>query len=673
MPPNSRRPGSPSVFTAQPQPRPADAILTAFRAPSDFAALATEQARLRPALGLAIQPPQNRPPSTPPVRPRSARDAYEIGLTCAAMDEADDALAAFREATSLDQAFLPAWHGIAQILHQAGDISGASAARQKAGPAANAVQSLSAKRVPPEKIAATERNLRQSMKGASRDSADFTLRERLKAAPTDVAAMHLLATSLSAQGLMRAAEQLLHRAVGLAPDYRPVRHAYAICLGDQGKHALALPHAEWLVAQDPRAASYRALLGACLAGIGQFARAAVLYARLVAEMPESADLWSSYGSALLSVGRRDEAVQAYRTCLKLGARVGEAYWTLASALRGALPPDAIADIERHLAGTDLRSLDRSLLHYALGRVLEQGGDYAASFAHYEAGAKARRSIIDYCADDMESLSRRTQDFFTAEVFASRAGWGCADPAPVFIIGMPRAGSTLIEQILASHSAVEGTMELSEISHILAQFSVSLSSGDGDALARLASLGPEDLKALGQQYIDRTRIYRQTSKPFFIDKMPANWAYAGLIKLILPNAKIIDARRDPMGNCFGAFKQSFLEGQAFSYDLTELGRYYRTYVGMMSHMDRVLPGSIHRVMYEDLVADTESQVRRLLDYCGLEFEEACLRFWDNGRAVSTISVDQVRRPIYRDSVDLWRHYAPWLTPLRQALGLESPGP
>ena len=256
----------------------------------------------------------------------------------------------------------------------------------------------------------------------------------------------------------------------------------------------------------------------------------------------------------------------------------------------------------------------------------------------------------------------------APLFEQRKGWGCPAPDPIFIVGLPRSGSTLVEQILASHSQVQGTMELPTLGFIASDMDRRARQDGLSGYAQaIPSMDNAALTALGEGFIAATRIYRTLNRPLFIDKMPNNFRHVGLIQLILPNARIIDARRQPLGSCFSSFKQHFAQGQAFSYDLTDLGRYYADYVELMRHYDRALPGRVHRVIYEDMVEDTEAVVRRLLDYCGLPFEEGCLRFYENQRAVRTVSSEQVRRPIFREGLDQWKRFDPWLDPLKSALG------
>jgi len=321
-----------------------------------------------------------------------------------------------------------------------------------------------------------------------------------------------------------------------------------------------------------------------------------------------------------------------------------------------------------IASAALGPEDRFHFEVALGKALEDAAAYEASFRHYAEGNRLRRQQLRYDADENRAFVDRSKALFTPQFFAARAGAGCTAPDPIFIVGLPRSGSTLIEQILASHPAVEGTMELPDILGIARDLGGRTTPGVPSRYPEiLGGLDAGALQELGERYLRQTRVQRHSDAPYFIDKMPNNLAHVGLIHLILPRARIIDARRHPLACCFSAFKQHFARGQGFSYDLTDVGRYYRDYVELMAHMDRVLPGRVHRVIYEQMVADTEGEVRRLLDYCGLPFEAACLRFYENARAVRTASSQQVRQPIYRDAVDQWRHYDHWLGPLRAALG------
>jgi hypothetical protein len=375
----------------------------------------------------------------------------------------------------------------------------------------------------------------------------------------------------------------------------------------------------------------------------------------------------SYGHALRTTGRQADSVAAYRRTIALAPTLGEAYWSLANLKTFQFTEEDARAMRAALGRGDLADEDRVHFEFALGKMLEDEGNCEESFTHYARGNATRRKLHPYSADENSDFVRRSQALFTADFFAARAGSGCPAPDPIFIVGLPRAGSTLLEQILASHSLVEGTMELPDVPRIANELNVRGRKEGKLFLEILAELDPNELHTLGAGYIESTRVQRKTGAPFFIDKNPNNCQYVGLIQLMLPNARIIDARRHPLACGFSCFKQHFARGQGFTYDLGDLGRYYRDYVDLMAHFDRVLPGRIHRVIYETVVADTEAEVRRLLAYCDLPFEERCLRFYENERAVRTASSEQVRQPIFREGVEHWRKYDTWLGPLKEALG------
>jgi len=587
-------------------------------------------------------------------QPRAAHAQLELGLTLLALGETDAALAALRRATALKPALPDAWRAIGDILTARGDAAGADGAY-------GALVRASA--TDPEMVAASA--------ALSEDRlavAEQALRDRLKVHPTDVAAMRLLAEAGTRLGRYGDAENLLVRCLELHPSFDGARYNLAIVLYRQQKAAQALPHLDRLLAADPREGAYRNLLAACLGLVGDYGRAIEIYEQVLADHPNQPKIWLSYGHVLRTAGRRDDAVAAYHRCLEMAPDLGETYWSLANLKTVPFTPDQEAAMAGQLARADLAAEDRLHLHYALGKALEDRGDHAASFAHYDKGARLRRAELPYDADETHGQVLRAKALFTAGFFADRAGGGCAAEDPIFIIGLPRSGSTLIEQILASHSAVEGTMELPHIPALARRVGRPGSTAPGPRYPEaLADLDPAARTALGEEFLALARIQRRLGRPFFIDKMPNNLHHVGFIRLILPRAKIIDARRHAMASCFSAFKQHFARGQAFSYDLADLGRYYRDYVDLMHHYDAVLPGAVHRVIYEDMVENTEGEIRRLLDYCGLTFEPACLRFHENTRAVRTASSEQVRRPIFREGLDHWRRYEPWLGPLREALG------
>jgi tetratricopeptide (TPR) repeat protein len=483
-----------------------------------------------------------------------------------------------------------------------------------------------------------------------------------------VAAIRMLAQVAARLGRDEDSLKLLERCLELAPDFYSARYAYAMMLHRRNDPARALGEVERLLAVDPRNPAYRNLAAVILSRVGEYERASRMYAELVKEHPGNSKVWLSYGHVLKTEGRLDESVAAYRRSIAREPGFGEAYWSLAN-LKTFRFGEADLDAMR-AAAADARTDDENRwhLHFALGKALEDAGDYAASFDHYAKGNALHRASHPYDAGLNTRRIERLKAVFTREFFASRAGAGWPDPAPIFIVGMPRAGSTLLEQILSSHSAVEGTTELPEITTMARELRGLAESEDIGAYADVLAAMPADaLRQLGERYVHRTLVHRKTSRPHYIDKMPNNFLHVAMIHLALPNARIIDARRHPMACCFSNFKQHYARGQRFSYDLADVGRFYRDYVALMAHFDAVLPGRIHRVLYERIVEDTEAELRRLLDYCGLPFESQCLRFFENERPVRTASSEQVRQPIYREGMDHWRHYEPWLEPLKSALG------
>jgi tetratricopeptide (TPR) repeat protein len=587
-------------------------------------------------------------------QPASASTHYELAMAHLALGEDAAAAAALRRAVRLKPDMPEAWRALGDQLTLADDTAGADAAY---------AQHIRASVNDPLLMRAAQALCEDDLAVAER-----LLRDHLKAFPTDVAAIRMLAEAGTRLGRYEDAENLLRRCLELSPSFIGARHNYAIVLYRQQKAAEAIPQIEHLLADEPGDPTYRNLMAAALGLVGEYDRAIEIYESVLAEYPDQPKIWLSYGHALRTAGRRAEGVAAYQRCLAMAPKLGEAYWSLANLKTVRFSKGEEAVMHAQLESPELTTEDRFHLHYALGKALEDAGDYAASFEHYAAGAKLRRAEIHYDGDETTAQMRRSKALFTKTFFAARAAMGSPATAPIFIVGLPRSGSTLIEQILASHSQVEGTMELPQIASMARDLGRDGRRGEGPAYPELlAGLDAEDLTALGERFIEATRIQRKLDRPFFIDKMPNNFQHVGLIHLILPGAKIIDARRSPMAACFSAFKQHFARGQAFSYDLTDLGRYYRDYVELMAHFDAVLPDRVHRVAYEEMVEDTEGQVRRLLDHCGLPFEPACLRFYENERAVRTASSEQVRQPIFREGLDHWRNYEPWLGPLKDALG------
>jgi tetratricopeptide (TPR) repeat protein len=423
-----------------------------------------------------------------------------------------------------------------------------------------------------------------------------------------------------------------------------------------------------LTAAEPHNSGYRNSKAVILAMIGEYPQSIELYADILSKHPDQYKIWTSYGHALNTAGRTAEGIAAYRRAIALAPTFGEAYYSLANLKTFRFEDAELATMREHLAGSAITPEDRAHFHFAIGKALEDSKNFADSFSHYVEGNKLRLARVGWDPTEVTTLVQRSKALFTKEFFAARSDFGTPSPDPIFILGMPRAGSTLVEQILASHSSVEGTMELPNIMSLAAKLGSKRAKGEPPAYPdALAGLSAEECRTLGEQYLEQTRIQRKTAKPFFIDKMPNNFLHIGAIRLLLPRARIIDARRHPIACCFSNFKQHFAQGQRYTYNLEHLGQYYRDYVELMAHFDEVAPGAIHRVVYENMVSDTEGEVRRLLEFCGLPFEAATLRFYENERAVRTASSQQVRQPIYREGIDQWRNFEPWLEPLRHSLG------
>ena len=499
-------------------------------------------------------------------------------------------------------------------------------------------------------------------------TAEGILRPYLKQRPTDVKAIRMMAELAARIGRLVDSENLLRRALELAPGFIAARANLATILYKQNRHADAIAELERIEHAGSANLAHASLKAAALGRIGGHTESIALYRKLLEARPDEPRLWTSFGHNLKTVGEQAESVAAYRRAIAIAPTFGEAWWSLANLKTVRFSDDDLAAMDSALRQPDLATEDRFHLHFALGKAREDKGEAEAAFGHYAEANRLRRSLIDYSPDDIHHHVERAVTFFTPEFFAAREGWGCPKPDPIFVLGLPRAGSTLVEQILASHPAIEGTAELPDMPAIARRLDGRKARGDASLYPEcLANLEPAALLALGEEYLERAQVQRFTDRPFFIDKLPNNWAHVGLIRLILPNARIIDARRHPLSCGFSNFKQHYARGQRFSYDLAEIGAYYRDYVTLMRHFDAALPGYVHRVIHEDLVNDPEAEVRRLLDFLGLPFDSACLAFYDNPRAVRTASSEQVRRPISREGLEQWKAFEPWLDPLKEALG------
>ena len=563
------------------------------------------------------------------------------------------AIAAYRAATIANPALHAAWSALADALDRAGEPVEARQCRAQAEALA---------RLPKPLLAASNHLYENRV-----HKAEGLARAFLQKNPKHVEGMRILAEIGKRFGVLDDAEFLLESAAEFAPDNISVRLDYIDILRKRQKHAAALEQAATLLKREPDNPVFLSRHAVESLAVGNYEDALSGFDKVLAGLPDDAGTHAARAHALKTMGRTDEAVAAYRRAYEARPDYGEAYYGLAN-LKTYRFTDA--EIERMTAQEDavgLRTHDRVHLCFALGKAHEDRGAYDLAFEYYERGNGLKRTQTRYTSDIMEQELQAQADVCSADLFAARSGKGCPAPDPIFIVGLPRAGSTLLEQILASHSQVDGTLELPDIlatAHRLR--GRTRGEGAGRYPRVLHELSEDQLRELGEDYIENTRIHRRDA-PFFTDKMPNNFRHIGLIKLILPNAKIIDARREPMACCFSGFKQLFAEGQEFTYGLDEIGRYYRGYVELMDHWDRVLPGQILRVQYEDVVADLETQVRRILDFCGLPFEQACLDFHTTERAVRTASSEQVRQPIYDSGVEQWRHFEAHLDPLKSALG------
>ena len=497
-------------------------------------------------------------------------------------------------------------------------------------------------------------------------TAESILRPYLKARPTDVKAIRMMAELAARIGRLVDAENLLRRALELAPDFTAARANLATVLYKQNRPLDAIAELDQLERATDSDLPHAGLKAAAMTRIGRMDEARELYRKVLDARPDEPKIWMSYGHILKTVGEQAESVAAYRRSVEIMPALGEAWWSLANLKTVRFDAGDIQSMQSALTTPDLDDEGRFHLHFALGKAFEDAGMVEQSFTHYAEGNRLRRAQVPWDAAANQVHVERSIALYDAAYFSARDGWGCPARDPIFILGLPRSGSTLLEQILSSHSAVEGTAELPDLP-TLARRLKGKCAGDRTYPDTVADLTAADLKAFGEEYLERASIQRFTDKPMFIDKLPNNWPHIGLIKLMLPNARIIDARRHPLACGFSNFKQHFARGQNWAYDLTEIGLYYRDYVMLMRHFDDVLPGFVHRVIHEDLVDDPEAEVRRLLDYLGLPFEPACLAFYENPRAVRTASSEQVRRPISREGLEQWKPFEAWLGPLKETLG------
>jgi Flp pilus assembly protein TadD len=578
---------------------------------------------------------------------------HEFGMCLGAAGRGDEAIGVLRRAVQADPHHAGAWRTLGDQLSAAGRTAEAEDAYER---------HLALSTRHPEL-----RDAAVFMRKGNLANAERLIREVLKKDPTDVVAIRMLATIGTKLGQLDDAEHLLERCLELAPDFHVARRAYTVVLYRRQELERALAQVEILLKAEPNNPSYLILKGTILVRKGDHVPALHLYESVLEHYPNESTAHMNYGHTLKTVGRLEGAIKAYRKSIGLRPASGECYWSLANLKTFRFSDDDITNMRSQISPEGGDPDDQAHLAFALGKALEDRCEFDRSFGFYARGNAVRRQHHRYNAKVNVVNTARSMRTLDSAFFVERRGWGCPAPDPVFIVGLPRAGSTLLEQILASHSLVEGTAELPDIIAISRKLGQKSRKNPASYYPEiLTKLSAEEVRALGESYLSTTQVQRRGA-PFFIDKLPNNFQHIGLIHLILPNAKIIDARRHPMAGCFSCFKQLFARGQTFTYDLKDLGRYYRDYVSLMDHWDEVLPGRVHRVQYENMVDDTEAQIKAVLEYCGLNFEEQCLRFYDTERAIRTPSAEQVRQPVYKEGLEHWRNYENHLGPLKEALG------
>ena len=587
-------------------------------------------------------------------QPDSPTLQLELGRAYAGADRHAEAITALEAVVSLDARMADAWRELAAQRFIAGDTRGGDIAY---------AEFVRLAPQPPELADAVAALGEQRL-----DVAASLLRQRLLEAPDDVVAIRLLANTERARDNFPEAVDHLNRCVLLAPGYAAARYDLSAELCAQHRHSEAKPHVDRLLDAEPHNGRYLRLRALSLRFYGQNEQAIALMQRVVTDNPQDAELGLFYGHLLRDVGEQARAVAAYRQALAIQPALNEAWSSLADLKTVRFTDLDLEAMQQQLARTLPTEPNRANLEFALGKAFEDAGNYKEAFDHYAYGNGLHRSTTYFNADALSAGVQRSKSLYTPEFFSDRRDWGSHRVDPIFIIGMPRAGSTLLEQILASHSLVEGTRELPDVPAIARDLILRAEPGAEPSYpGAVAKLSRTEIEACAERYLQETKVHRPLGKPRFIDKLPSNFAHIGLIHLMFPRATIIDARRHPLGCCFSCFRQLFGRGQSFSYNQRELGKYYSDYCELVEHMDTVLPGRVYRVHYEQLVSEPEAAVRRLLQHCGLSFEESCLKFYENRRVVNTISSEQVRRPISKDAVDQWRNFEPWLGELKEALG------
>lgn len=588
------------------------------------------------------------------VVPEFGRSYQEEGHLRRGRGELADALSAFEMACRYNPALTKSWIARAEILEAGGRAAEAETIRAHAARLVD---------LPRELLAVT-----YHLHEGRILKAEAIARAFLRANPHHIEGMRLLADIGSRLGVHEDADFLLESAIELDPDNIQLRLDYINVLRKRQRFAEALEQATALIKRDRENPVFQSHFAIESMQAGDYDTALTAFDRILEKLPGDASTLTSRGHALKTYGRTEEAIESYRAATRAEPGQGDAWYALANLKTFSFSDADLAAMRQEMTRGTLSHAARVHLCFALGKACEDREDIDQAFANYEQGNVLKRLQTRYTSEQMDTEAAGQKTLCTRELFERRIGSGSPAPDPIFIVGLPRAGSTLIEQILASHSEVDGTLELPNILSLAHRLRGRNHITDRDRYPRvLQDISTEDLAAFGREYIENTAMHRKGAA-FFTDKMPNNFRHIGLIHLILPNAKIIDARRNPMDCCWSSFKQLFAEGQEFSYSLEDIGHYYRIYVDLMAHWDRVLPdGRILRVQHEDVLDDLEGQVRRLLDHCGLGFEPACLDFHKTERAVRTASSEQVRQPINKTGLEQWRKFEAHLDPLKKALG------
>ena len=589
--------------------------------------------------------------------PNNARAHQEVGHCFIARKSIKQAINAYENALKIDPALISSWNPLQTLYKMDGNTAGMEAAAKQ-------IELLNS--LPSEIVSA-----RSFLNSGDLESADALCRQFLQTNKQHVEGMRLLAEIAMQAQILDDAEFILESATEFEPQHLGAKFDLATVRLKRQKFADAEKVAKFLVEQQPENPDFQMVYGSALLGVGEIDKAIGVYQNLIKANQQLKNAYLLLGHAQKTAGAIEQSIEAYQKLYEIAPDYGDAFWSLANTKTYKFSDREVAHMQDFIAKSTTSAEDKVHMNFALGKAMEDRQNYSEAFQHYQQGNALNRQLLKYAIPDIERRANRQKEVCTRELFEAREKAGCRSSEPIFILGLPRAGSTLLEQILASHSEVDGTLELPNIMSLSRRLRGRAAPKAGEEPRYPAILKELELgyfKKFGEQYIEDTQVFRQGA-PRFIDKMPNNFLHIGLIKLILPNAKVIDARRHPMACCFSGFKQLFAEGQEFTYGLAEIGTYYRAYVNLMDYWDSVLPGFVLRVQHEDVVNDLESQVRRILDFCELDFEPACLEFHKTERNIRTPSSEQVRQPIYKTGLEQWRNFEAHLDPLKEALGEE----